>query len=384
MVQGFGGNPYYGGFGDLTAFDPLEYLRRRGLLADQSIPTTPVIPTPSSGGDDYRDPFPQGSGDGVDWNSLDEYEKEYMSATQAAQPIGVMGFVPGVGALLGANQLYNGINPLADPINAGASFLSGEPNTHVVDRYMSGYEGPGSVTADQLGLTGQQRDYFIDQNVIGKDATLNPMFKDVFEEIEWQDEVNNQYEWTDPTQKEEDKNVVDTTIANLGYMTPSQMQSIGKFGDMPTSNPNQDLYNSQQNYGWGDTTSPYSGNAPQGWGGQGLSQTLSTFGGGQQNLNTVANDIPMSVDEALQMGVPFGTEGDTTWTDGQNVFHSSDYNWNNPTMTGGGTSTSGGTTSGGSSSSSSSSSGGGWSSSSYGGGDDGGYSDAQAEADAGW
>ena len=43
---------------------------------------------------------------------------------------------------------------------------------------------------------------------------------------------------------------------------------------------------------------------------------------------------PETVEEALAEGVPFGKEGDDTWTDGQTTFHSGGYNWNATTSTG--------------------------------------------------
>lgn len=41
-----------------------------------------------------------------------------------------------------------------------------------------------------------------------------------------------------------------------------------------------------------------------------------------------------SVDEAIKQGMPFGKEGDDTWTDGTTTFHSGGYNWNGTTNTG--------------------------------------------------
>jgi hypothetical protein len=43
---------------------------------------------------------------------------------------------------------------------------------------------------------------------------------------------------------------------------------------------------------------------------------------------------PTSVEEAIADGVPFGNEGDDTWTDGQTTFHSGGYNWNGSSNTG--------------------------------------------------
>jgi hypothetical protein len=41
-----------------------------------------------------------------------------------------------------------------------------------------------------------------------------------------------------------------------------------------------------------------------------------------------------NVDDAIKYGVPYGKEGDDTWTDGTTTWHSGGYNWNNKTNSG--------------------------------------------------
>ena len=55
---------------------------------------------------------------------------------------------------------------------------------------------------------------------------------------------------------------------------------------------------------------------------------------GGRSIDEGVDVPPANIEEALEDGVPFGKEGDESWTDGTTTFHSGGYNWNNDTNSG--------------------------------------------------
>jgi len=120
--------PFYGGFSDVTAFDPLEWLRRRNLQKPTT-PTTPITPTapqPSTSGDDSFPDVGNVSGDGLLGYNQAQATQDYLKAREdypTAYKLATMA-VPGVGLLDNIAQVGMGINPLGDLTGVGNQTFS--------------------------------------------------------------------------------------------------------------------------------------------------------------------------------------------------------------------------------------------------------------------
>ena len=163
-------------------------------------------------------------------------------------------------------------------------------------------EEPGMFSNLFGGLFGTQggaqqfdfEDYFYDPEMdlsIGEYLQTTPLTLDAMKSLGW---TNN---YIEGGFTQDDVDFIESGFNEEGYLSPSYVEDL-----MAAGYTTEDINFIQSGFDEGSRTV-------------------------EESVQQITN--PQSVEEALEVGKPFGQQGDDTWTDGTNVWHGSGYDWNN-------------------------------------------------------